>query len=286
MNNPSVLITGASRGLGEVLVRRFWSEGYNLHLVARDIYALQILKQSLPVAQQSCTLHICDLSDTQAVESLCHQVVFESWPVDVLINNAAIHGPIGPLTDNDFSLWTQTIAVNLLAPVALCQAVVKLMLQRGSGSIINLSGGGATGPRPNFTAYASAKAALVRFTESLALELKDSSTTIRVNCIAPGAMKTALLKEVLEQGKEVSGLREFTAAQKIFSGDDSTMSRVADLAVFLASVQSALISGKLISAQWDRWDQWSAHADVLESSDVYTLRRITGRDRGYTWGDL
>jgi 3-oxoacyl-[acyl-carrier protein] reductase len=150
-------------------------------------------------------------------------------------------------------------------------------------SMINLSGGGATGPRANFSAYASAKAALVRFSETIAEEVKGQGIT--VNCIAPGAMKTAMLGEVLKTGAVGAGEREFTTAAKVFEDGGASMDRVADLALFLSSDAARGITGKLISAVWDRWEAWPDHAAELAGSDLYTLRRVVGRDRGCSWGD-
>jgi 3-oxoacyl-[acyl-carrier protein] reductase len=278
------LITGASRGLGEFLARRFWAAGFSLCLVARSKAGLQKVAASLPERKgQQITVLACDLGDTASVGELAARVRELLPSIDVLVNNAAIHGPIGPLWENDFSLWQQAIQVNLLAPVALCRAFVPWMKEAGSGSIINLSGGGATGPRSNFSAYGTAKTALVRFSETLAEETKPLG--IRVNCIAPGAMKTEMLGEVLQQGANAAGEREFAIASKVFAEGGASMDRVAELALFLASDKSNGITGKLISAVWDDWEHWPDHLDELSSSDAYTLRRIAGRDRGFTWGD-
>lgn len=278
------LITGASKGLGASMSRRFWCAGYSLHLVARNQGGLLAVKESLPKLEgQTCVLHVCDLADPIAVQNLIIEVHCSTSSLDVLINNAAIHGPIGPLWENDFLFWQQVIQVNLLAPVALCRAFIPLMKEASGGSIINLSGGGATSPRPNFSAYGASKTALVRFSETLAEESKPIG--VRVNCIAPGAMRTEMLGEVLEQGANAAGKREFEIASKVFADGGASMGRVADLALFLASDKSNAITGKLISAVWDDWEHWSDHLDELLSSDAYTLRRIAGRDRGFTWGD-
>jgi NAD(P)-dependent dehydrogenase (short-subunit alcohol dehydrogenase family) len=274
------LITGASKGLGAVLAHRFWIAGYSLRLVARDPDALEAVKHSLPIREgQTCIVHVCDLSKQESLMSLA--AAFQC--LDVLVNNAALHGPIGPLWENDFSEWLTALQVDLIAPVALCHAIVPIMKASGGGSIINLSGGGATGPRPNFTAYGTAKAALARFTETLAEETRELG--IRVNCIAPGAMKTAMLGEVLEKGASASGEREYAIASKVFAEGGASMERVADLALFLASDASNGITGKLISAVWDKWEEWPQHLDELNNGDLYTLRRIAGRDRGMNWGD-
>jgi len=284
MNTKFALITGASRGLGEFLARRFWESGFSLYLAARSKSDLENLANSLPERSGQQVLPIIsDLADPSSVDQLINRVNSFSSPLSVLINNAALQGPIGPLWENDFSLWLRAMQVDLLAPVALCTAFVPVLHKNGGGSIINLSGGGATGPRANFTAYATAKAGLVRFSETLAEESR--SLDVRVNCIAPGAMQTAMLGEVLEKGAEAAGEREFAIAGKVFAEGGASMDRVADLALFLASDASRGISGKLISAVWDDWEHWPEHLDELSASDAYTLRRITGRDRGFTWGD-
>ena len=203
--------------------------------------------------------------------------------LDVLINNAAIQGAIGPLWENDLDSWKNVINVNLIGPMALCRAFVPWMEANAGGSIINLSGGGATGPRPNFSAYASSKAALVRFSETLAEEVKTKS--ISVNCVAPGTMKTSMMNEIIEKGSEKSGEKEFSNAEKVIIEGGVSMDQVADLIVFLASKSNRGITGKLISAVWDNWKEWPNHLDELNKSDVYSLRRITGRDRAMDWGD-
>ena len=285
MTSPVVLITGGTRGLGANLALRFWNEGFSVAISARQELDIQNVFKAFPHRSGQRTFSFpCDMAITSEVEKFIQRIKQECPSLKVLINNAAIQGPIGPLSRNDFSLWQQTIQVNLLAPVALCQGLIPFMKKTtNGGSIINLSGGGATGPRANFSAYATAKAGLVRLSETLAEELKPDG--IRVNCIAPGAMKTAMLEEVLTNGQAAAGEKEFSIANKVFEEGGASMDRVADLLVFLASDQSKGITGKLISAVWDDWEHWPDHLEQLSSSDVYTLRRIAGRDRGFAWGD-
>ena len=284
MTGRLAVVTGASRGLGRRLAERFWRDGYSLILVARDLGALEGLRAGLPpAAGQEADLFACDFADPAQVAGLVETVVRRWSRLDALINNAAIQGPIGRLVDNDFAAWTGCIQVNLLAPVALCRAFVPLLAASGAGTIINLSGGGATGRRPHFTAYASAKAALARFGETLAAEVAPLDIT--VNAIAPGAMKTVMLETVLRDGPEAAGAREYDLAAKMLREGGASMDLVADLALFLCSAEARGISGKLVSAVWDKWADWPAHAEELGKTDLYTLRRITGRDRNCAWGD-
>lgn len=277
------LITGGSRGLGAQLVRRFWIDGYSLAIVARHHADLKSVLDELPKRSGQNVMPLAfDLGDDDQVVALLHRIKTEIPQLHVLVNNAAIQGPIGLLCENDFSDWKQTVQVNMLAPIALCKGLIPLMKKSGNASIINLSGGGATGPRANFSAYATAKAGLVRFSETIAEELKADG--IRVNCIAPGAMQTKMLEEVLAN-QIAAGEREAVLASKVLAEGGASMDRVADLALFLASDASRWITGKLVSAVWDNWEEWPHHLEELSQGDVYTLRRITGRDRGYEWGD-
>lgn len=277
------LITGGTRGLGSQLVRRFWLAGYSLAVVGRQEVDIRRVLNELPKRDDQEALALpCDMSSPAQIVALIERIRKSCLPLKVLINNAAVQGPIGPVWENDFAAWNQALQVDLLAPVALCRGLIPLMNGASGGSIINLSGGGATGPRANFSAYATAKAGLVRFSETIAEELKASD--IRVNCIAPGAMKTAMLEELLSKG-DAAGEPERSLANKVFEEGGASMDRVADLALFLASEASKGITGKLISAVWDNWEHWPEHLDELATSDIYTLRRIAGRDRGFEWGD-
>ena len=136
---------------------------------------------------------------------------------------------------------------------------------------------------PRISAYAVSKAAIVRFTETLAEEVRG--TGIDVNAIAPGALNTRMLAEVLEAGPEKVGQAFYDRSLKQKESGGSPLGRGADLALFLASAASDGITAKLISAVWDDWERWPEHLPELSSSDVYTLRRIAGRDRGFAWGD-
>ena len=283
MTNKFALITGGSRGLGALLARRFWLAGFNLGVVSRNEFDIsKTLNELSPRSNQTATTLACDLAIADEVSELINRVNNLFPKLNVLLNNAAVQGPIGSLELNDFEDWQRTIQINLLAPVALCQGLTPALSKSESGLIINFSGGGASSPRPNFSAYATSKVGLVRFSETLADELRLNR--IRVNCIAPGAMKTDMLGEVLDKGP-LAGDRELVAARKVFDEGGASMDRVADLALFLASDAGSGITGKFISALWDNWEQWPAHLKELTSSDAFTLRRITGRDRGFMWGD-
>ncbi|MDB2659546.1 SDR family oxidoreductase [Luminiphilus sp.] len=278
------IITGAYGGLGRALSECFWEAGYNLMLVGRNESELESLKDSLHArARQECKIGICDLGQASVVRDFLASQISTLDRIDVLINNAAVHGEIGLSWETDLEELHNVLQVNFLAPVAFCRAVIPVMISANRGSIINLSGGGATSPRPMFSAYASSKSALIRFSETVAEEV--DSYKIKINCVSPGAMPTKLLAEVIRQGSDVSGIKEFETAKKVFSQVGSSTERVEKLALFLAARDSDGITGKTISAVWDSWDSWPDNIAELSSTDVYTLRRIAGRDRNMSWGD-
>jgi NAD(P)-dependent dehydrogenase (short-subunit alcohol dehydrogenase family) len=147
---------------------------------------------------------------------------------------------------------------------------------------VQLSGGGATNPLPCISAYAASKAAIVRFAETLAEEVRDDH--IDVNAIAPGALNTRLLDEVMEAGPDRVGKSFYERSVKQKSEGGAPLEKGAALAVFLASAASDGITGKLISAIWDPWEAFPEHLEDLRKTDVYTLRRIVPHDRGLNWG--
>jgi NAD(P)-dependent dehydrogenase (short-subunit alcohol dehydrogenase family) len=166
--------------------------------------------------------------------------------------------------------------------VLMCRAVLPHMRRAGYGKIVQLSGGGATNPLPRISSYAASKAAVVRFAETLAEETRGAG--IDVNCIAPGALNTRLLDQVLEAGAEAVGASFYERSLKQKETGGAPLERGADLSVFLASAESDGLSGKLLSAVWDPWEQLMEKIGDLPQ-DVYTLRRIVPKDRGIEWGD-
>jgi NAD(P)-dependent dehydrogenase (short-subunit alcohol dehydrogenase family) len=284
--NKTALITGASRGLGACLAKRFHQEGATLILVARSREKLAELRSQLmgeTTSPPGIELAEVDLANAEAVNHFIQERVHHR-PIDILINNAASQGPIGACWENDWQAWQRTMQINLLTPVALCRAVIPEMLKRHEGNIINLSGGGATNARPNFSAYAVSKTGLVRFSETLAEEVK--SFNIAVNCLAPGIMNTDMLTEMLAAGEEKVGQSEFNQIKQKLNTAGSTMERAAELCHFLAASNQHRLTGKLISAVWDPWKNLPHYMDELMNSDIYTLRRIVPDDRGKTWETL
>ncbi len=280
----SVCITGASRGLGLATAEAFRAGGWHVALVARDASALELAASRL--LGMPCDADVfpipLDLMKQEAGEKLFNMLKGRWGGLDALVNNAGIQGPIGPLWTSSPEEWERTFRLLLFTPASLCRFAIPWMRKRGGGTIVNISGGGATGPRPNFSAYGAAKAALVRLTETLAMECVPHG--IAVNAVAPGAMPTAMLHEVTEAGEGSAGQKEYETALRLTTTSDAAVIRRAAQCVFTLAQPGVPVTGKLISAVWDPWEKLSEHVEDL-GSDIYTLRRITPKDRGKTWGN-
>jgi NAD(P)-dependent dehydrogenase (short-subunit alcohol dehydrogenase family) len=278
----SAIVTGASRGLGRSIAARFAEAGAGVLLVAREPDPLREAAEDITprAASGQRVLTLCgDVSDPDTAKAAVARAEQAFGGVTILVNNAGVYGPMGPLEENDWEQWVRALHINLLGTVLFCRAVVPEMRKKAYGKIINLSGGGATAPLPRFSAYAASKAAVVRFSETLAEELRE--VPVDVNAIAPGALNTRLLDEVLAAGPGRVGRDFFERAVKQRDAGGAPLEQGSELALFLASSASDGISGRLLSAVWDDWAALPSKREALAKSDVYTLRRIVPRDRGW-----
>jgi NAD(P)-dependent dehydrogenase (short-subunit alcohol dehydrogenase family) len=280
------IITGANRGLGLEIARKFMFAGADLMLCARDASMLEETRSELAgmaLSGQKIVAQVADVSAESDVRSVVAQTFKLLGGCQVLVNNAGVYGPKGEIESVDWVDWMKAIEINVYGSVLMSRAVLPHFKAQGYGKVIQISGGGATNPLPRISAYAVSKAAIVRYAETLAEEVRG--TGIDVNCIAPGALNTRMLDEILEAGPEKVGQAFYERSVKQKETGGAPLDKGADLALFLASIASDGITGKLISAVWDNWQEWPKHLNELSQSDVYTLRRIAGRDRKFEWGD-
>jgi len=286
LKDRTALITGGSQGLGKAIAEQFVREGASVVICARDEKVLSEARIDLTKSAgpgQKVLARRCDVSSEEEVAELAAFALKELGSVQVLVNNAGIYGPMGPTETIPLKEWTRSIEINLYGVLLPSRALIPQFKKAGSGKIIFLSGGGATNPLPNISSYAAAKAAVVRLMETLAEELRPYH--VDVNAIAPGALNTRFLDEVLAGGKQAVGEAFYTKALKQRESGGVPLEKGAALCVYLASAQSDGITGKLISAQWDPWEKLHEHKDDLARSDIYALRRIVPEDRGKSWND-
>ncbi|HLY66527.1 MAG TPA: SDR family oxidoreductase, partial [Chloroflexota bacterium] len=238
------LITGASRGLGKAITQHFLQSSASVFLTALHEEDLQRcgteLLRAYPAGQAAW--RAADASDPRAVSTIVDEARQSMGNIDALVCNAGIQGPIGPVDRVEWSDWIRTVEVNLFGTVLFCQAVIPIMRQAGAGRIVAISGGGATSPRPGFSAYAASKTAVVRFIETLSAELAGAG--IEANTVAPGALNTRMLDETLAAGPERIGAAAYEAALRQEATGGASLAAAAELVGFLASNQSRGISGR------------------------------------------
>jgi len=249
-----VMITGASRGIGYAACEAFAQAGATLVALSQSDRIFDSARALSAKYGVEVTPFKVDITGYDAVSKVTDEVLGSHGRIDVLVNDAAIMGPTGDLSGNDPLEWARVIQVNVVGPFNTMKCVIPSMVERQTGSIINFSGGGAAGPSPHFSAYGCSKAAVVRLTETVAAELKDSG--VRVNVIAPGANDTDMFKKFLEGGGKARTV--------------VTIDKPVKLVLFLASEQSRLVSGKFIHV----YDEYLGFTAEQLSSDLFTMRRI------------
>src|SRR5205823_9997968 len=224
LDGRTALVTGASRGIGAATARALDRAGARVALTARSGDDLERTARELT---HNPVVAVADMRDADAPAALATQVLEALGHVDILVNNAAAAARL-PTVDTDALLIDDLLAVNVRAPLLLIAALVPSMVERGRGSIVNISSASALVGTPRRAAYAASKGALDAATRSLAIELGPSG--IRVNSVAPGVVDTALWAKNKAIPGVVTTIEDQTPLRRWATPED-----IADVIVFLAS---------------------------------------------------
>lgn len=285
LTGRKAIITGASQGLGRVVATAFASAGADVLVTARTAETLQetlhLARAARVRPDQTIEMQVGDVSSDADCRAWVATAQSKLGGLDIVVNNAGVYGPMGRLEDNNWDEWLAAMQINCFGTILMCRAALPLLRQQGYGKIINLSGGGATAPLPRMSSYATSKAAVVRFTETLAEEVRDDH--IDVNAVAPGALNTRLLDQVLAAGPDVVGKSFYERSLKQRDTGGASLEKAAEMLVFLASAESDGITGRLLSAVWDDWRNLPQRREQLARTDIFTLRRIVPEDRQEQW---
>jgi len=276
LQSKTIVVTGGSLGIGLAIAKKISSEGGRVVLAARNKNdlnnALLEIKTISPSEHLLYQVDVGNFSEVKKFSSWCKDKVGR---IDGLVNCAGIYGPIGKSTMVDLNAFTEAIKINFLGTVYMCHFFYTVFTQGAKNKIVNFSGGGAATPFPNYSAYATSKIAIVRFTENLALELMDDN--FDVNCVAPGFVVTRLHKQTMAAGPELSGKGFFEGTIKQIETGGVAPEKAADLTNFLLSDKSDGITGKFISAPWDPWYNEEFQDLLRKDKDFATLRRIDNK---------
>ena len=269
LQGKAALITGGGRGIGQAIARAYAAEGARLALAARTGAELQETANAIrDEFDAEVVTVIADVTDRAQVDNTVRRTIEQYGRIDVLVNNAGNLGPVGRLWENDPDDWDHTIAIHLLGTFYGCRATIPAMLSQGAGRVVNMSGVGG----PNSAAYDAAKTAIVNLTENLALELAD--TPITVNAISPGSIHTRMWEELRDLSREIGDTAMYQRGVQVTSGQGASMERAAELAVFLGSDDCGRLSGRLVRAFADKFEEFPQQVDRIMASEAYQLRRV------------
>ena len=276
-------ISGATGFAGSMLSDHLASQGVNLLVSASNGDRLQTLAGALSKKYPSIKVEsfVCDLSLPVYWQEAA--AFFDDLYIQNYINCSGVQGPIGLNSEISHQENTKVLNVNLFSSIFFTNLFAKRLKSDEKLSIIHFSGGGSAGPRPLFMPYSLSKTSLIRFVENFAAE--NLNKNIRINAIAPGVMPSRMQEEVMRT-PGMENTKDYLVAQDSLTAKNLRGTKLLELCDFLISSRSQGITGKLISADWDNWTDWPNHLTELGTSDLYTLRRITCRDRGQEWGDL
>lgn len=269
----AAVVTGGGRGIGAAVAESLAEAGAAVVVCARTRSELEAVAARIRARGGLAEVAAGDVADADSAAAMVDACATRFGGLDILVNAAGVYGPIGRTWEVDPAAWARAVAVNLLGTLHTSRAAIPRMMASGRGRIINFSGGGATAPLPNLSAYGASKAAVVRLTETLAEELRGRGVT--VNAIAPGAVDTRLQDEVLAAGERAGELYARTVRLRRSGEGGVPAALAAALAVFLASDAAEGLSGKLVSAPHDGWQSWGGEriAELMERPWL-TLRRL------------
>ena len=267
----TAIVTGAGRGVGRSIALSYAREGAKLALVARSVDELEETARQVAALGAPALVIPTDISDREQVDQMAAQVIDRYSTIDVLVNNAAISGPVGPLQDVDPDRWVQVLQVNLFGTYYCCRAVLPTMVKQDRGRIISLTSEVDMATYYSMSAYSTSKAAIIRLTEGLAREL--AHTNIRVNALGPGGIPSRMAEEIRDEAAAAGVYDLSESCRAVAAGERDATPQATALAVFLACGDSGNMTGKLVSAMLDDLSHLRERIPDIMASDAYQLRR-------------
>ncbi len=279
LSGKVVAITGGGRGIGRSIAIACAKQGAKVSLFARSEKELKETVETIQKETGVPAMYVAgDVSKEEDNVRFIQETEKKLGPVFGLVCGAAIYGPIGPIESNPLAEWRQCMEINVMGTVMTIQAALPGMKKRRDGRIILFSGGGQNAIA-NFTAYVASKGAIMRLNETLGAELAPHN--IWVNAIAPGAVNTQFLEVLLAAGPDRVGHDLYNKSLQQKSKGGVPPEKAADLATYLLSDKSRGLAGKVISALWDKYYEFTDF-EKMNKSDIFTMKRVVdyeGRTR-------
>ena len=231
------VVTGAARGIGLAITRKFLASGDAVALLDIDATTLATTTASLAAPDEVLSI-VCDVSQPAEVQAAIAQVDRRFGRLDALVNNAGI-AVFKPILETTVEDWTRVLATNLTGPFLCTQACAPLMLRSGGGSVVNIASISGVRASTLRVAYGTSKAALIHLTKQQAVELGNAG--IRVNCVAPGPVETAMAQQVHSADIRTS-YRDAIPLNRY-----GTVDEIADAVAFLCSDAASFINGQMLA---------------------------------------
>jgi 3-oxoacyl-[acyl-carrier protein] reductase len=271
LTGRKAIVTGGARGIGRAITKQLLKDGSSVLICSRNKKELEKTCKELDASGKKLFSFVADVSIYTDCGKLFKYAEKLFNRLDILVNNAGIYGPIGLLERNAPEEWAKTIHINLLGTVYCTKLALPQMKKQKRGKIINLAGAGVGGQKPlgRFSAYYTSKAAVAAFTEVIASEVSEDN--IQINCISPGAINTYFVDYLLSQDPKQSGPMYEQALETKRTGGDS-LEPTARLVSFLSSDESRNVTGKILSAKWDKIE--ALKKITKANKNMLTLRRI------------
>jgi NAD(P)-dependent dehydrogenase (short-subunit alcohol dehydrogenase family) len=261
------VVTGGGRGLGRAVACRLAAEGVNVAVAARSTDELDKTVRLIEESGGQATAFAMDVSNAEAVQQLIDAVERDAGPVDLLVNNAAVIPPLGPIWEVAPEDWWRLMEINLFGTFLCARAVLAGMTRRGRGRIVNVASGAGIESPPFLSAYVASKAAVIRLSEELAAETGRHG--VAVFAIDPGWMSTAMSAYLADSPQ---GLRWTPSARSLFGTEVHVPpSRAADLVVTLATGQADDLSGRYLTV-WDDVDDLLTRTEEIRRDDLHRVR--------------
>jgi NAD(P)-dependent dehydrogenase (short-subunit alcohol dehydrogenase family)/uncharacterized protein YndB with AHSA1/START domain len=267
LKGQTAVVTGGGRGIGRAVAQSLAAAGAKVAILARSAAELAETAAMIGKAGGRARAFPADVTDAQELRGVLAGIERTLGPVDVLVNNAGILGPIAPFWETDPDLWWRVMEVNLRGPMLCARHVLPGMTERRCGRIINVASGAAIVPFTYFSAYVASKTALVRFTECLAAEARPYG--IAVFAVEPGTVRTRMSEYSLDSPQ---GKRWIPWFKRMFDeGLSSPPERVAQRVLDLATGGADPLSGRFLPLS-DDLDVLQEHLEEIESDKLYSLR--------------
>lgn len=259
------VVTGAGRGIGRAIALALGVAGACVAVLARSSCELAATVETIEQAGGRAKAFVADVTDARAVRETVAEIQRSLGPINLLVNNAGKQGPMLPFCDTDVDEWWRVQEVNLRGPMLCSRAVLPGMISRRQGRIINIASSAA--PIAYFSSYTTSKTALIRFTETVAIETRPYG--VRMFAVGPGTVRTAMSEYALISPEGRKWLPWF---QQIFEeGLDVSMDRPVKLVLQLASGMADRLSGRFLSVS-DDLDILLRNVEQIEENNLFSLR--------------